>query len=164
MGNGQDTMSRVPDIVQHRPLRLWHHLLSKAISEVQHSGETGKEIQVNFPTIEESGPRENDSGRAEAPQQLFQIPPFFAAIFRTRLARRRHAADELELLKPLARTQTENFWTFCHLLQIFKFVSTQRKNRKRCSSWFSFGPLSISIPCVDLTWNPSFPSSQFHSM
>ena len=58
----------VPDIAPSPA----QHLFSKAIPEVQHSGETGKEIQLNFPPIEESGPRENGSG---APWQLFQIPP-----------------------------------------------------------------------------------------
>ena len=45
----------VPDIAPSPA----QHLFSKAIPEVQHSGETGKEIQLNFPPIEESGPREN---------------------------------------------------------------------------------------------------------
>jgi len=64
-----------------------HHLsFLKSNSRSSTFRKTGKEIQLNFPPIEESGPRENGSARVE-PQQLFQIPPF-AAIFRTRLARR----------------------------------------------------------------------------
>ena len=57
MGTGGQGWERyVPRIL---PPSLPHHLFSKAIPEVQHSGETGKEIQLNFPPIEESGPREN---------------------------------------------------------------------------------------------------------
>ena len=129
MGTGGQGWERyVPRIL---PPSLPHHLFSKAIPEVQHSGETGKEIQLNFPPIEESGPRENGSSS----QQLFQIPPF-AAIFRTGLARRL-VADELKLLIPLARTQTENFeiycqnWTFCRLVRICTTIPKRRKQREK---------------------------------
>ena len=53
-----------------------HHLSSKAIPEVQHSRKTEKEIQVNFPPIEESGPRENGRGRGGAPA-IIPNPTFF---------------------------------------------------------------------------------------
>ena len=66
MANGQGSSMSweryVSRILQPSPA---HHLFLKAISEVQHSGETGKEIQLNFPPIEESGPRENGWGRVE---------------------------------------------------------------------------------------------------
>jgi len=48
---------------------------------------------------------------------------------------RRLVAEELELLTPLARTQTENFeiycqnWTFCRLVRICATIPKQREKQ-----------------------------------
>jgi len=124
---------------------------------------TGKEIQLNFSPIEESGPRENGWGGVE-PHQLFQIPPF-AAVFRTRLARR-PVADELKLLIPLARTQTKTLKLIVKIGILAGIWTTIPKWRK-CSSCLSFGPLSSpphSPFCrFDLKRNQP-PRSQFYPL
>jgi len=55
----------VPDIAEHWP--TCPPPLLKSNSRSSTLKKTGKEIQLNFPPIEESGPRENGPGRGGAP-------------------------------------------------------------------------------------------------
>ena len=133
----------LPQIGQRLPPRS--HNLSKQFQKFNLQ-QNGNEIQVHFPPIEESGPRENGlGGQSDCNSSKFHL--FLREAGQTQI---HLTQDELKLLIPLALEANTKLYYLLSTLLLSKFAHVLETEPLLRTDQSLLGRYSLPLPFVDL--------------